>query len=266
MSVQKILCCFLILVSSCSSAVINKDKILFKEVLELFEAVDEENWEEITRIIVEEEVDVNYQEPKFGETLLIWATDNDKLISVQTLLKHGADPNIHDNYRKRTAIISAASKYKNSEYLELMLEYGANVNDTVFKDTCLYCTPLMAASATNLDNVQLLVDLGANIEFTSNDGDFALRTAVKSKRIEIAYYLIIEQGADFKRNFGFTHNGKELSIVDGLRRWTPELDSEKYFLKLELIKFLKEHGIDYDKAPIPFHYYDIYDDEYLEKY
>lgn len=37
---------------------------------------------------------LNYQEPKYGATLLLWAVGTEKYNSAKTLLKYGADPNI----------------------------------------------------------------------------------------------------------------------------------------------------------------------------
>ena len=36
-----------------------------------------------------------------------------------------------------------------------------------------------------------------------------------------------------------------------LREFTPELNSKKHKEKLEMIKFLKQKGIDYNAVPIP---------------
>ena len=44
------------------------------------------------------------------------------------------------------------------------------------------------------------------------------------------------------------------------------LGSEKYKKKMQIVEFLKKHGMDYRKAKIPDFYYDSYDKDYLDKY
>ncbi|MGH2565254.1 MAG: ankyrin repeat domain-containing protein, partial [Ginsengibacter sp.] len=61
---------------------------------DLAKAVQNENENEIRKLIKEKGVDINLQEPKFGNTLLLLAIGNDKLISTRVLLEEGANINI----------------------------------------------------------------------------------------------------------------------------------------------------------------------------
>jgi ribose 5-phosphate isomerase RpiB len=44
------------------------------------------------------------------------------------------------------------------------------------------------------------------------------------------------------------------------------LDSEGYKVKMEVVEYLKQKGLDYWKEPIPGQYYKNYEKAYLEKY
>lgn len=114
---------------------------IFKDtpVWELALAVKNENTKEIERIVKYNPKLLNYQEPKFGNTLLIWAVGMEKYNSAETLLKCGADPNIqsvrYDTYGEETAL-SVASQFswidreanEDPKYVKLLLKYGANPN------------------------------------------------------------------------------------------------------------------------------------------
>ena len=63
---------------------------------ELAKAVKNENEKEIIKLIKQKKVDINLQEPHFGNTLLLLAIGNDKLIATKVLLEAGADVNIAD--------------------------------------------------------------------------------------------------------------------------------------------------------------------------
>jgi len=74
---------------------LGKDFGLFQEtpVWELAKAVRAEDVAEIKRIVAERQQKVDYQEPKFGSTLLMLAVLNEKYESCEALLEMGADAN-----------------------------------------------------------------------------------------------------------------------------------------------------------------------------
>ena len=69
---------------------------LFKDtaVWELAKAVQKEDIEEIKRLVNQEKLNIDFQEEKFGNTLLILSVSNHQYTSFKTLLELGADPNI----------------------------------------------------------------------------------------------------------------------------------------------------------------------------
>lgn len=78
---------------------------------------------------------VNYQDEKYGTTLLIWAVGMEKYRSYETLLKYGADPDIICSWKGETALYAAAGyswidsfAKEDSKYVMLLIEYGADPN------------------------------------------------------------------------------------------------------------------------------------------
>ena len=241
---------------------------LFKgESWELAQAVKQQNVRKIKQLVSQGKVNVNFQEPRFGKTLLIWAVLTDRYKSAHALLESGADPNIKDTYSGTSALMEAADKEDSSEFVRLLLKYGADPNiDAEAKEPNRIATPLIAASKKRLESVKLLVEAGADINYVNRHGGSALDAAFLRDKVEIVVYLLMEKGADFDRVFTIRIDGSEVRIADLLRYWVFPLDSDDYRNKMQIVAFLKERGVDYWKAPVPKHYYQNYPKEYLEKY
>lgn len=239
---------------------------IFKNVAwDLAQAVDKENVVEIDKILEEGKINVDVREEKFGMTLLIWAVLLDKYKSTEALLKHGANPNLKSNNSYISAIIAASSR--ESKFLNLVLKYGGDPNNTAgFEEARINPSPLFAAAETSLENVKILVNAGAKIDFKNMFNRTALFSAVLRDRIDIVRYLLIEKNAEFKYVFLTTLSKKKLFIVNSLRNWTFALDSDEYKIKMEIVDYLKKKGMDYWKTPIPRKLYKHYSKEYLEKY
>ena len=99
--------------------------------------------------------------------------------AVQFLLDHGADINILDNLGRSaleyaTGALNWSETSKAEQVVKLIIQAGADVN---VKST-LGFTPLMwAAQAGNLKITKLLIEKGANVHDTDNDGNNALHYA-----------------------------------------------------------------------------------------
>ncbi|MFT4996466.1 MAG: ankyrin repeat protein [Flavobacteriales bacterium] len=252
----------------CSSPIKDSDLIRFKgEYRNLAKAVEKEDTSAIHRIVSEQGLDVNYQEPKFGETLLMWAVQYEKYESCKVLLKLGADPNLKSIDNETSALMFSAKNYKTSDFLKLLLNYGGDANDSSdYKGVHYLRTPLISASSTRLESVKLLLQKGANINYMSHHHQTALRAAIDSKYINIAHYLMIEMGADFNPTLGSTIHGDTLFIVNSLRRCAFPLDSKEHKLKMEIVDYMLKRGVNYWETPVPIHYYKNYDSTYLNKY
>lgn len=244
------------------------------EVYKLAKAVERQDCSEINSLL-EKGLDINYQEGKFGQTLLILSVKNGLNVSVECLLKNKADVNIHDRYDGSSAIIEASKISKNFEeditILKMLLEYGANPNDIELgkrRDNNLSRnTPLIVSSKCCLKKVELLIQAGANINYVNEFNQSALYSALngyEDKALIVKYLL--NNGADYNMVFKKDINGKDINILTKLRKWTYKLDSENYKIKMEIVQFLKKNGLNYRETEIPKKYFSKYSSDYLEKY
>ena len=267
------------------SKMLGADIRLFQgtEAWPLAQAVEAEDTTEIVRLIREEGIPVDSKEDRFGQSLLIWATYTNRYTSAKTLLENGADPNLTDDYSGKSATL-VSSDYgffggegDNAGYdtsvamLKLILEHGGDPNqvhkgkhpDNINKIQ----TPLMVAARCCLHKTQLLVEHGANVNFGNGFQSVLFSAAHGGKdRGLILKYLLIEKEARFKDKYALTIDGDTLRITNLLRSWVEPLDSKDYQVKMEIVEFLKNHGMDYADTKVPKHLFANYSKEYLEKY
>jgi hypothetical protein len=300
MILQIVFSCLLL---SCSN--INRDKEVDKTNLtgddyrlfqntpawELAKAVQDENEKKITEIVAKDPKLINYQEPKFGRTLLILTISNQQYKPFIVLLDNKADVNIHDTYDGTSALIEAcAFKQYNTKFVETLLQRGANINDVETGErrqgNSTRFTPLMAAAKTGkLDLVELLVKNGADINFQNNYKQSALSESIMVERYKVAFYLL-QNGADYKQPVFYRPDysvpselqdpkdkGSPMYLVDVLREDFFEFDTDEYKYKMQIVDFLKSKGIDYRATQIPDYIkkkaqeeYPKTWKEYLEKY
>lgn len=269
-----LVCIWMVISIHCSPK--KQNQMLMTSEIKLFEnsrvwklakAVEKQDIKEIKEIAKADSTLLNYQEPKYGITLLHWSVNANKLSAVTALAECGANPNIQ-NYAGISAFIEACNNLETSDYCKVLLKYGGDVNAiSKAKGIEDNRTPLAAASLSyDLARVKLLVEAGANIDYHSERGECALRSACINESMEILKYLIVDKGADFKTSIGFWGDGSPAYVVDWLRLMDFPLDSEKHRFKMEIVEYMKSKGVDYWKAPIPKGLLDEYDSVYLEKY
>jgi hypothetical protein len=135
----------------------------------LAQAVQSEDTAAIVNLIRQNEIDVDFQEQKFGMTVLMLAVFHNKYESSKILLELGANPNLHNSHDGSSAIIDAAEyDFIEPRFVTLLLAHGANVNDEEQgerkKGNFQRNSPLLAASASDLDKVKLLLAAGAAVK------------------------------------------------------------------------------------------------------
>jgi len=236
-------------------------------------AVKHQNVRTIKRIAKAHQELLNYQEPKFGATLLIWSVGTEKYRSAETLLKCGADPNIQTTQAGETALFVAASyswvdhwAKKDPKYVKLLLKYGAdpNINYIGFKPTdgSLDVTepgasPLMNSIGCGIEKTKALVEGGADINYKTKSGRTAAIMALMEGQnsteagMEYAYYLIAvkkEKITDtYCRGELFSGPGEDPNVifypVDLLRDWNPDVNTKGYQMKMEIEKEFERQGV-----------------------
>jgi hypothetical protein len=176
---------------------------------------------------------------KKGNSLLLLAVMNNDFRDFKLLLENGATPsfrNEHADPRERLVVMEQAAISENNEFLQVLLEKGADPNtlDSYLK----YGVLLQAVMATKPRNVKLLISYGADINAVGPNGKTPIHSAIAIKNFEIANYLL-DKGADLtiKDKWGN-------SPVDTLKMFGDagiKMDSEHYEWYL---KFLDKLAID----------------------
>lgn len=264
---------FACLLFSCSD--LSREKIVDKSELtgrdyrlfqntpawELAKAVEDENTKKIDKIVSENPEIINYQESKYGNTLLMLTIMNQQLKPFKALLKRGADVNIHNTFDGTSSLIKAcSSKFYNITFVKMLIEYGADVNDVEIgerrKENGTRLTPLIAASRTGrLDLVRFLVSKGADVNYQNEFGQSALSKSVMVDEYKVAYYLL-QNGADYNRPIYYRFDnsvpiekrdpkdkGKPMYLWDVLKDDVSEFGTSEYKYKMLIIDFLKSKGL-----------------------
>lgn len=247
-----------------------RDIELFKNTIawDLAQAVDDNNGEEIEDILKHNPKIVNFQDPIFGTTVLMWAVGSRKYESAKALLDNGANPNIISK-TGTTALFSAISFAWNDveanedpKFVKLLLDYKANPNinycepRTIGETSVTECgtSPLMFSINSGFEKVKLLVNAGSIIDYATESGRTAASEALLSIDVNSAYFLIVEKKAKISAPFYFRSLNEADTIVfskphypvDLLLNWTFDLKSSDYQKKKEIIAEFKRQGVDYE--------------------
>lgn len=150
---------------------------------------------EILNIILDTNIDINLKTHRGYKSTALCSVSSSlfpiPLPKLQTLLEHGADPNIPDKY-KMTPLHWVAAFQEDLEVLKILLKFGANVNNKDNKGV----TVLMSAAIKGiLECVQIVVLAGAEMNVAAKDGFTELMCAAYYGHEEIVEYLLAN-GAD----------------------------------------------------------------------
>ncbi len=278
MILQVLISCLLL---SCSN--INRDKPVDKSDLtgrdyrlfqntpawDLAKAVQDEDVNEIDKIVTENPTLINYVEPKYGNTLLKLTIMNQQMKSFKALLERKADVSIHNTFDGTSALIEACRlKDYDIKFAQMLIEYGANVNDVETGErrngNSTRETPLIsAANSGKVEFIELLVKNGADINYKNEFEQSALSESIRLKNYNISLYLL-QNGADYKQPIFYrpdysvpselqdpNDKGKPMYLSDVLREDFSDFDTDEYKYKIQIVDFLMSKGIDYRATPIP---------------
>jgi ankyrin repeat protein len=176
-------CTCLVLIVGCDTNS-TKEHIIYANDFDVFKntpvqklsiAVENQDIQEIQKILNTKKINVDYQESRYGQTLLMLAAYHGLEKSVKELLKNGANPDLLDKEGVDNAFFISCEKnlYRcNTNIVKLMLANGAEINrirkigdKSSSTDSYVRTTPLMIAAADNcIETVRLLVQSGAKID------------------------------------------------------------------------------------------------------
>lgn len=222
----------------------------------LAKAVDSQDTIKIQNLIKEDKLYIDYQDPIFDRSLLMWSIFNGKYESFKKLLSLGANPNIVSKYDGETPMTYASNYFKNykidSRYLKDLLKAGGNPELVTFnkENNNVPVEAIYYAVTTSLEYTKLLIDAGVDVNHKTGNYSSILESAILQEKIDIVYYLVEEKGA--KTNLYLTDiDGKKYPLVELLRYWVFPLNSKEYRMKMTIVDVFKRNGQDYWSIKIP---------------
>jgi len=266
----------------------NTDELSYQDYIgspaeELVKAVISQNETKIKAILTED-IKLAYYMPNYGRNSpLCIAVELDKYKSVKTILEMGVSPDSVDIYGKSP--FTLACMKENSVMLKLILGYSPNINKVYFNYKGEKVrTPIYSAVEGCVENVKILIEKGADTSYKLDDLTLLGAALCNEKirktkyhKIEIVHYLLLKLRVDFEEyktrgrclpSASDAHRGLPPKILFNFRHLDYPLDSREYQLKMECVEYLKQHGLDYWKEPIPNIIKHIYKDnpDYLKEY
>ncbi|WP_053955208.1 ankyrin repeat domain-containing protein [Inediibacterium massiliense] len=238
-------------------------------VWELALAVRDQKIKMIEKLVKDKPQLLNYQEPKYGATLLFWSVGMEKYKSAETLLKCGADPNIASTPEGETPLYLAThyswidnDAKKDPKYVKLLLRYGADPNKNYIGSEKTIIdqgqSPLMNSILCGIEKTKALVEAGADINYKTKTGNTAAIEALLMNMCpEYAYYLIVEKKAKVSEpyyieiSYGDEDPNEKFFPVTLLRDWVFDLDSKEYKMKMEIVEEFARQGVNYWDTKIP---------------
>ncbi len=213
---------------------------------------------------------INFQEKKYRQTLLLWAVKNEMAQAVEFLLEFEADPELKD--RSGMFPLIQAASYQDAYLLKILLKHQANPSVIAQPEGVdghiKLRTPLIAASAVGTRNIDLLLDAGADLNYTETKFGLqnALTTAFKSQQINIIRHLIIEKKINLDNIQHRNYRGDSTDVTIELRKLVYPLDSDEYKVKMEIVDYLYARKINYWNAPVPRKLYHNFSQKFLKQY
>lgn len=204
-----------------------------QEVADLAIAAAKGDVEQMARL-VSDGVDINAS-GEYGQTPLFWAFYAHNKNGFAFLLKHGADPNARDE--NGDGMIHLAAADEDPTYLRLALDHGGDPN---LRDTRgIFPTPIFRAiEPIKNDNLKLLIDRGANVDFRDAAGETPIMAAADLNNYSKVYLLLV-CGADFRlKDFGGN------SIIWNIEHASFDEAGDTGHWRTKVVAFLRQHGIE----------------------
>ena len=227
---------------------------------ELAKFVNRQDIEKINQILDNSPELLEYKENKFNQNIFFYAIYDDKIKSVEALLKKGASPNqvncyVLNNQRSVSCPLSSiceqdVNEDKKIKYIQLFLNYGADLNTNFVKKHIgdlrwsQSYTPLSSASQHgNIKLVKFLLDKGADPNYMYRKlGAPPLQIALIFKNYEIAEDLL-RHGADPDLRFYERNTSVREELINDIKNPNPVVDNDKDLKErkrlLELIQSLE---------------------------
>jgi ankyrin repeat protein len=163
---------------------------------------------EILELLHNQQSNINTKGNNGNTSLMIAVANNAPKEHISNLIKRGAD--IHLSNNDNTTPLIMASKYANTEIIELL--FDENIKDV--QDNMGFSAFLMAISHNRFENATMLMNLGANIHLTSNGNNSALMYASLYNYYDLAKVLV-SRGIDVNLANGLGQTSLMMSASKG---------------------------------------------------
>ena len=238
------------------SEMIATDWSLFKDTpaWDLALAAKDQDTVSFEKILSESKIDLDYEDPKYGQSILQVAVLNKAEKSVKKLLELGADPNHFNNDNGYTPLHDVVSYFQNNDdtiIMSLLLNNNADPNlitAQTDKNIGAYSWSVLSLLCANVypqpNKLNLLLRSGVSLEYSEDDNANYLYSALRSKNYELVY-ILLKSGADFKKPILTKINGQKIYIQEYMKNQLIDLGSTDYQYKIKVIDILESNGINY---------------------
>nr|CCA18281.1 conserved hypothetical protein [Albugo laibachii Nc14]CCA18445.1 conserved hypothetical protein [Albugo laibachii Nc14] len=145
----------------------------------LHDAVREGNMEELMRILIEKEGNLDERD-KYGLTALHWACDYGNLEAVQFLIRLGANTNAVENRLFKRTPLHFACLRGAKEIVRVLLEHNADPEARDYKGwSALHCGAYNGSNAV----VSVLLQTGADSQALTKQGENARILGTKNAKV-----------------------------------------------------------------------------------
>lgn len=212
------------------------------QVIKLCEAVMDGDLATIEKL-VESGVELNAR-GRDGMTPLLFSLVGLNKTGLERLLTHGANPNLQT--KNKDSFMRYAARASDSAYLKMGLENGGDPNLRGKMDRTLLFEVAMENNDTVKNNLQLLLDRGADIDAVDKSQETAAMAAAGINQYVPALYLL-EQGSDYSHEDRWGYTISHPISENGIG-YNP--GSEGYDARTRIAQFLIDKGIEVQlKAP-----------------
>ena len=192
------------------------------EIWEFAKLISNGTYEKAEVMLEDNKIDIDFREPKYGETLLSWAVQNDNLEAVKFLVDHGANPNAHDTYFGRSPMVFAAEEFNSIEILRYLLGHGGNPNDCandreILKEGPWPHTPLIGAAFISMEKTKMLVEAGGDPNFAVEPGFTSFTQASMRNKLDVLEYLLRNCRIDYGKSYIVTQRKDTLFLKENIK-------------------------------------------------